>query len=35
DKEKKDRIIGCIERGFKQGVKLRLDGRRDIKIACN
>ncbi|GFP32388.1 malonate-semialdehyde dehydrogenase (acetylating) / methylmalonate-semialdehyde dehydrogenase [Candidatus Hakubella thermalkaliphila] len=35
DKEKKERIIGYIESGIQQGAKLRLDGRRDIKIAGN
>ncbi len=32
DKEKKDRIIQYIESGIKQGAKLRLDGRENIKI---
>ncbi len=33
DKEKKERIIGYIESGIKEGAKLRLDGRKDFKIA--
>jgi malonate-semialdehyde dehydrogenase (acetylating)/methylmalonate-semialdehyde dehydrogenase len=32
DKEKKARIMGYIESGVKQGAKLVLDGRKDIKI---
>jgi len=32
DKEKKERILGYIESGIKDGAKLRLDGRRNIKI---
>jgi len=33
DKEKKERIIGYIESGIKEGAKLRLDGRKGFKIA--
>ena len=33
DKEKKARIIEYIESGIKQGAKLRLDGRKNIKIS--
>jgi malonate-semialdehyde dehydrogenase (acetylating)/methylmalonate-semialdehyde dehydrogenase len=33
DKEKKERILGCIEGGIKEGAKLRLDGRKNFKIA--
>ncbi len=33
DTEKKDRIMAYIESGIKQGAKLRLDGRKNIKIA--
>ena len=32
DKEKKEKIIGYIESGIQQGAKLRLDGRKNIKI---
>ena len=32
DKGKKERILGYIESGIKDGAKLRLDGRRNIKI---
>lgn len=32
DKEKKDRILGCIEGGIREGAKLRLDGRGKVKI---
>jgi malonate-semialdehyde dehydrogenase (acetylating)/methylmalonate-semialdehyde dehydrogenase len=32
DKEKKEKIIGYIENGIKQGARLRLDGRANIKI---
>jgi malonate-semialdehyde dehydrogenase (acetylating)/methylmalonate-semialdehyde dehydrogenase len=32
DKEKKETIIGYIESGIQQGAKLRLDGRKNIKI---
>ncbi|MCK4274415.1 MAG: CoA-acylating methylmalonate-semialdehyde dehydrogenase [Dehalococcoidales bacterium] len=32
DKGKKDNIISYIESGIKQGAKIRLDGRKDIKI---
>jgi malonate-semialdehyde dehydrogenase (acetylating)/methylmalonate-semialdehyde dehydrogenase len=35
DKEKKERILGCIEGGIKEGAKLRLDGRKNIKITGN
>jgi len=31
DKEKKDSIVGYIESGLKEGAKLRLDGRKNIK----
>ena len=33
DKEKKERVIGYIESGIKEGAKLRLDGRENIKVA--
>jgi len=33
DKEKKERIIGYIESGIKEGASLRLDGRKSINIA--
>ena len=33
DKEKKERIIGYIESGIQEGANLRLDGRKNIKIA--
>jgi malonate-semialdehyde dehydrogenase (acetylating)/methylmalonate-semialdehyde dehydrogenase len=33
DIEKKERILGYIESGLKQGAKLRLDGRKNFKIA--
>ncbi len=32
DKEKKESIIGYIESGIKEGAKLRLDGRENVKI---
>ena len=32
DREKKGRIIGYIESGLQQGAKLRLDGRKNVKI---
>lgn len=32
DKEKKARIMGYIERGVKEGAKLRLDGRKNFRI---
>jgi len=32
DKEKKESILGYIEGGIKEGAKLRLDGRKNIKI---
>jgi malonate-semialdehyde dehydrogenase (acetylating)/methylmalonate-semialdehyde dehydrogenase len=32
DEEKKERILGYIESGLQQGAKLRLDGRKNIKI---
>jgi len=32
DKEKKDRILGYIESGIREGAKIRLDGRENIKI---
>lgn len=35
DKEKKENITGYIERGIKQGAKIRLDGRKNIKIIGN
>ncbi|MBM2824834.1 MAG: Methylmalonate-semialdehyde dehydrogenase [Dehalococcoidales bacterium] len=35
DKEKKERIIGYIDSGIKEGAKLRLDGRKKVKIAGN
>ncbi len=35
DKGKKERIIGYIERGVQEGARLRLDGRKKIKIAGN
>lgn len=35
DKEKKEKILGYIESGIQQGAKLRLDGRKNIKIAGN
>jgi len=35
DEQKKKRIIGYIESGIQQGAKLRLDGRKDIKIIGN
>lgn len=33
DKEKKQRIIGYIESGIKEGARLRRDGRKDFRIA--
>ncbi len=35
DKDKKQRIIGYIESGIKEGAKLRLDGRKNFKINGN
>jgi len=35
DKQKKDRIIGYIESGIQQGAKIRLDGRKNVKIVGN
>jgi len=35
DEQKKKRIIGYIESGIQQGAKLRLDGRKDVKIIGN
>jgi len=35
DKEKKERILSYIESGIQQGAKLRLDGRRKVKIVGN
>jgi len=32
DKEKRERILGYIESGIQQGAKLRLDGRKKVKI---
>ena len=32
DKEKKEKVLGYIESGIQQGAKLRLDGRKNIKI---
>jgi malonate-semialdehyde dehydrogenase (acetylating)/methylmalonate-semialdehyde dehydrogenase len=32
DKEKREKILGYIESGIQQGAKLRLDGRKNIKI---
>lgn len=32
DKEKKERIMGYIESGIQQGAKLRLDGRKNVRI---
>jgi len=32
DKEKKEKILGYIESGIQQGAKLRLDGRKKVKI---
>jgi len=32
DKEKKEKVLGYIESGIQQGAKLRLDGRKDVKI---
>jgi malonate-semialdehyde dehydrogenase (acetylating) / methylmalonate-semialdehyde dehydrogenase len=35
DKGKKEKIIGCIENGIKEGAKLILDGRKGFKITGN
>jgi malonate-semialdehyde dehydrogenase (acetylating)/methylmalonate-semialdehyde dehydrogenase len=35
DKGKKEKIIGCIESGVKEGAKLILDGRKGFKITGN
>jgi len=35
DKDKKEKIIGYIESGIQQGAKLRLDGRKSIRIVGN
>ena len=32
DKEKREKILGYIESGIQQGAKLRLDGRKNVKI---
>jgi malonate-semialdehyde dehydrogenase (acetylating)/methylmalonate-semialdehyde dehydrogenase len=32
DKEKKERIVGYIESGIQEGAKIRLDGRRNMKV---